>query len=76
MERKYFLAKLFIPLIKRKVSTKKKAIFGNLNFLPKFDRHGPYKNSENFALSLILLRKYFLAKSSVPLITRSVSPLF
>ena len=37
-----------------------------MNFLPKFDRRGPYKNSENFAQSLILLRKYFLTKSSVP----------
>ena len=37
-----------------------------MNFLPKFNLRGPYKNSENFAQSQILLRKYFLTKSFVP----------
>ena len=30
--RKYFLAKLFVPLIKRSVSAKFKAVFGKLSF--------------------------------------------
>ena len=51
MLRNYFLSKFFIPLIKGKVSKKFEAIFGKLNFLQKFDRRGPYKNSENFVLS-------------------------
>ena len=38
----------------------------NLNFWRKFDRRGPYKNSENLVLSQIVLRKYFLAKLFVP----------
>ena len=37
---------------------------------------GPYKKSENFVLSQILLRKYFLAKLFVPFIERNVSPQF
>ena len=34
--------------------------FVKLNFWRKFDRRGPYKNSEIFVLSSIVLRKYFL----------------
>ena len=30
--RKYFLAKLFLPLIKRNISTTFEAVFGKLNF--------------------------------------------
>ena len=30
--RKYFLAKLFVPLIKRNISTTFEAVFGKLNF--------------------------------------------
>ena len=45
---------------------KKLGNFWKIEFFPKFDRRDPYKNSENFAQSLILLRKYFLTKSSVP----------
>ena len=37
---------------------------------------GPYKNSENFVLSLIVLRKEFLFKLFVTLNKRSVSPQF
>ena len=74
--RKYFLDKFFVPLIKRSVSPQFKAIFGNLNFWRKFNRRGPYKNSENLVLSQIVLRKYFLAKLFVPFIKRSVSPQF
>ena len=43
MLRNYFLAKLFIPLIKGKVSSRFEAIFGKLNFWWKFDRRGPTK---------------------------------
>ena len=41
--RKYFLAKLFVPLIKRNISTTFGAVFGKLNFWRKIDRRGPYK---------------------------------
>ena len=71
--RKYFLAKFFVPLIKRSVSTNFKAVFGKLNFWQKIHRRAPYKNGENFVLSQNRLRKYFLAKFFVPLIKRSVS---
>ena len=37
------MAKLFIPLIKGKVSSRFEAIFGKLNFWWKFDRRGPTK---------------------------------
>ena len=74
--RKYFLAKLFVPFIKNSISPQFKAIFGNLNFWWKFNRRGPYKNSENLVLSQIVLRKYFLAKLFVPFIKRSVFPQF
>ena len=49
--RKYFSAKLFVPLIKRSVSTIFKAVFGKLNFWLKIHSRGPYKNGENFVLS-------------------------
>ena len=74
--RKYLSAKLFVPLIKRNVSTIFKAVFGKLNFLQKIHSRGPYKNDENFGLSQNRLRKYFLAKFFVPLIKRSVSTNF
>ena len=74
--RKYFLAKFFVPLIKRCVSTNFKAVFGKLNFWQKIHSRGPYKNGENFVLSQNVLRKYFLAKFFVPLIKRSVSTNF
>ena len=45
--RKYFLAKLFVPLIKRSVSPQFKAIFGKLNFWRNINRREPYKNGEN-----------------------------
>ena len=41
--RKYFLAKLFVPLIKRNISTTFEAVFGKLHFWAKIDRRGPYK---------------------------------
>ena len=74
--RKYFLAKFFVPLIKRSVSTNFKAGFGKLNFWLKIHSRGPYKNGDNFVLSQNVLRKYFLAKFFVPLIKRSVSTNF
>ena len=74
--RKYFSAKLFVPLIKRSVSTIFKAVFGKLNFWQKIHSRGPYKNGENFVLSQNVLRKYFLATLFVPLIKRSVSTTF
>ena len=74
--RKYFSAKLFVPLIKRSVSTIFKAVFGKLNFWQKIHSRGPYKNGKNFVLSQNRLRKCFLAKFFVPLITRNVSTNF
>ena len=76
MLRKYFLAKFFVPLIKRSVSTNFKAVFGKLNFWQKIHSRGPYKNGENFVLSQNVLRKHFLATLFVPLIKRSVSTIF
>ena len=74
--RKYFSAKLFVPLIKRSVSTIFKAVYGKLNCWRKIHSHGPYKNGENFVLSQNELRKHFLATLFVPLIKRSVSTIF
>ena len=74
--RKYFLAKFFVPLIKRNVSTNFKAGFGKLKFWRKIHSGGPCKNGENFVLSQNVLRKYFLATLFVPLIKRSVSTTF
>ena len=74
--RKYFLATLFVPLIKRSFSTNFQASFGKLNFWRKIHSRVPYKNSENFVLSQNVLRKYFSAKLFVPLIKRSVSTIF
>ena len=71
--RKYFLAKFFVPLIKRSVSTHFKAVFGKLNFWQKIHSPLPYKNGENFVLSQNVLRNFFLATLFVPLIKRSVS---
>ena len=47
MLRKYFLAKLFIWLIKRSVSPQFYAIFRKMNFWRNIDRLGLYKNGEN-----------------------------
>ena len=45
--RKYFLAKLFVPLIKGSVSPQFYAMFEKLYFWSNIDRRGPYKNCEN-----------------------------
>ena len=60
--RKYFSAKLFVPLIKRSVSTIFKAVFGKLNFWQKIHSRGPYKNGENFVLSQNSAKKIFFGK--------------
>ena len=56
--RKYFLAKLFVPLIKESVSPQFQAIFGKLNFWRNIDRRGPYKNGE-ICIILICAKKIF-----------------
>ena len=76
MQRNYFLAKLFVPLIKGSVSPQLYAIFGKLDFWRNIDRRGPYKNGENLHYLNLCLRKYFFAKLFVPLIKGSVSPQF
>ena len=43
MLRKYFLAKLFVPLIKGSVSPQFYAMFRKLNLWSNIDRRGPYK---------------------------------
>ena len=45
--RKYFLTKLFVPLIKGRVSPQFYAIFEKLNFWRNIDRRGHYKNGVN-----------------------------
>ena len=65
--RKYFLAKLFVPLIKE-VFLHNFRHFLEIEFLTEFNRRGPYKNCENLVLSQIVWRKYFLDKLFVPLI--------
>ena len=70
------MAKFFVPLIKRSVSTNFKAVFGKLNFWRKIDSRGPYKKGENFVLSQNELRIFFRAKFFVPLIKRSDSTNF
>ena len=37
------MAKFFVPLIKRNISSTFEAVFGKLNFWRKIDRRGPYK---------------------------------
>ena len=61
MLRKYFLAKLFVPLIKGRVSPQFYAIFGKLNFWRNIDRCGPYKNGE-ICIILICAKKIFFGK--------------
>ena len=74
--RKYFLAKLFVPLIKRNLSTTFKAVFGKLTFLTENPKARTLQNNENFVLSQNGVRKYFLAKLFVPLIKRNLSTTF
>ena len=74
--RKYFLAKLFAPLIKRNISTTFEAVFGKNEFLMENRQARTLQNSENFVLSQNGVRKYFLAKLFVPLIKRNISTTF
>ena len=60
--RKYFLAKLFVPLIKRNISTTFEAVFGKLNFWQKNWQARTSQNSENFVLSQNGVRKIFFGK--------------
>ena len=66
--RKYFLAKLFVPFIKKKCFSTILDTFWKFEFLMEFNRRGPYKNSENLVLSQIVWRKYFFDKLFVPVI--------
>ena len=59
--RKYFLAKLFVPLIKESVSPQCYAIFGKLNFWRNIDRRIPYKNVKICIIS-ICAKKIFFGK--------------
>ena len=70
------MAKLFVLLIKRNLSTIFEAVFGKLNFWRKIDRRGPYKIVKNFWLSQNWVRNYFLAKLFVSLIKRNLSTIF
>ena len=76
MLRKYFLAKLFIPLIKGSFCPQFFAIFGKLNFWRNIHRRGPYKNGEYLNYLKLCKEIIFLAKLFVPLIKGSVSPQF
>ena len=75
MVRKYFLAKLFVPLIKGSVSPQFYVIFGKLNFWRNIDRRRPYKMVKIWTIS-ICAKKVFLAKLFIWLIKRSVSQQF
>ena len=59
--RKYFLAKLFVPLIKRSIYPQFYAIFGKLNFWRNIDRRDPYKNGE-ICIILICAKKIIFGK--------------
>ena len=71
--RKYFLTKLFVPLIKGSFCPQFYAIFGKLNFWRNIDRRGPYKNGE-ICIILICAKKIFFGKIIIPLIKGSISP--
>ena len=60
MLRKYFLTKLFVPLIKGRVSPQFYAIFGKLNFWRNIDRRWPYKNGENLYYLNLCYENIFL----------------
>ena len=74
--RKYFLAKLFVPLIKRNISTTFEGVLVKIEFLTENRQARTLQSSENFVLSQNGVRKYFLAKSFVPLIKRNISTTF
>ena len=74
--RKYFLAKLFVPLIKRNISTTFEGVLVKIEFLTENRQARTLQSSENFELSQNGVRKYFLAKLFVPLIKRNISTTF
>ena len=74
--RKYFMAKLFVPLIKRNISTTFETLFGKLNFWHENRLVRTLQNSENFVLSQNGVRKYFLAKLFGPFIKINISTTF
>ena len=74
--RKYFLAKLFVPLIKRNISTTFEGVLVKIEFLTENRQARTLQSSENFVLSQNGVRKYFLAKLFVPLIKRNISTTF
>ena len=59
--RKYFLTKLFVPLIKGRFCPQFYTIFGKLIFWRNIDRGGPYKNGE-ICIILICANKIFFGK--------------
>ena len=54
------MAKLFVQLIKGRVSPQFKAIFGKLNFWRNINRRGPYKNGENLNYLKLCKENIFL----------------
>ena len=54
------MAKLFVQLIKGRVSPQFKAIFGKLNFWRNINRRGPYKNGENLYYLKLCKENIFL----------------
>ena len=72
--RKYFLEKLFVPLIKESVSPQFLGNFWKIEFLKAYRQARTLQKWWKFVLSQFVLRKYFLAKLFVPLIKESVSP--
>ena len=74
--RKYFLAKLFVPLIKESFSPQCYNDFWKIEFLKEYRQARTLQKWWKCVLSQFVLRKYFLAKLSIPLIKESVSPQF
>ena len=60
--RKYFLAKFFVPLIKRSVSTNFKAVFGKLNFWRKIHSCGALQKWWKFCTISKCAKKIFFCK--------------
>ena len=60
--RKYFLAKLFVPLIKRNISTTFEGVLVKIEFLTENRQARTLQSSENFVLSQNGVRKIFFGK--------------
>ena len=74
--KKYFLAKLFVPLIKEVFLHNFMQFLEKLNFRRNIDRRGPYKNGEYLNYLKLCKENIFLSKLFVPLIKGSVPPQF